>query len=139
MPVEGTLPAIAAAVMAGALLAACERTPVEAIASQAVPAEAVVEPLRGGERQASGPVHETVTTSRIKAAIASDEALKGADIEVATDDGVVTLSGSASTQQQVSTATALAQRQAGVRRVENRISLSETPREPIDPRPHPGR
>lgn len=90
-------------------------------ASPNAPATASMQPGPGGD--ARGAVSETITTGKIKAAIASDAGLKDSDISVATKDGVVTLSGRAKSQDQVSMATALAQRQEGVIRVENHISV----------------
>lgn len=90
-------------------------------ASPNVPATASMQPGPGGD--ASGAVSETITTGKIKAAIASDAGLKDSDISVTTQNGVVTLSGTAKSQDQVSMATALAQRQEGVVRVENHISV----------------
>jgi hypothetical protein len=90
-------------------------------ASPNAPATAGMQPGPGGD--ASGAVSETITTGKIKAAIASDAGLKDSDISVTTQNGVVTLSGTAKSQDQVSMATALAQRQEGVVRVENHISV----------------
>lgn len=90
-------------------------------ASPNAPAAASMQPGPGGD--ASGAVSETITTGKIKAAIASDAGLRDSDISVTTREGVVTLSGSAKSQDQVSMATALAQRQEGVVRVENNISV----------------
>jgi hypothetical protein len=90
-------------------------------ASPNAPATANMAPGPAGD--ASGAVSETVTTGKIKAAIASDAGLKDSDIAVTTENGVVTLSGTAKSEDQVSMATALAQRQDGVVRVENNISV----------------
>jgi hyperosmotically inducible periplasmic protein len=90
-------------------------------ASPNAPATASMAPGPAGD--ASGAVSETVTTGKIKAAIASDAGLRDSDISVTTEKGVVTLSGTAKSQDQVSMATALAQRQDGVVRVENNISV----------------
>ena len=90
-------------------------------ASPNAPATANMAPGPAGD--ASGAVSETVTTGKIKAAIASDAGLKDSDISVTTQNGVVTLSGTAKSQDQVSMATALAQRQDGVVRVENNIAV----------------
>lgn len=80
--------------------------------------------MRPGPRgDASGAVSETITTGKIKAALASDAGLKDSDISVTTNNGVVTLSGTAKSQDQVSMATALAQRQEGVVRVENNVTV----------------
>lgn len=90
-------------------------------ASPNAPATANMAPGPAGD--ASGAVSETVTTGKIKAAITSDAGLKDSDISVTTQNGVVTLSGTAKSQDQVSMATALAQRQDGVVRVENNIAV----------------
>jgi hyperosmotically inducible protein len=76
-----------------------------------------------GNTNATGAVNETVTTGKIKAAIAADSAMKDSDISVSTNNGVVTLTGSVKSQDQVSIATNLAQRQEGVQRVESNISV----------------
>ena len=91
-------------------------------ASPNAPATANMQPGPAGD--ASGAVSETMTTGKIKTAIASDAGLKDSDISVTTQNGVVTLSGTAKSQDQVSMATALAQRQDGVVRVENNISVN---------------
>ena len=72
---------------------------------------------------ASGAMAETATTGKVKAAIAADAGLRDADISVQTQDGVVTLAGSAKSQDQVALAMQLAQRQEGVSRVDNRIEV----------------
>ncbi len=61
-------------------------------------------------------------TSRIKAAMLSDPGLTGADISVDTNRGVVSLTGTVKSQEQAALASAHAQRQDGVMRVDNRIS-----------------
>lgn len=76
-----------------------------------------------GNGAATGAMSETVTTGKIKAAIAADSAMKDSDISVTTNNGVVTLSGTVKSQDQVSIATNLAQRQEGVQRVESNITV----------------
>ena len=66
---------------------------------------------------------DTVTTGKVKAAFASDSGLKDTDIVVKTDGGVVTLSGTAKSQDQITIATNLAQHQEGVNRVETQIMV----------------
>ena len=66
-------------------------------------------------------VTDTVTTGKIKTAIASDSGLKDSDIVVTTQGGVVMLSGTAKSQDQVQIATNLAKSQEGVSRVETQI------------------
>jgi hyperosmotically inducible protein len=72
---------------------------------------------------ATGAVSETVTTGKIKAAIAADSAMKDTDISVTTNNGVVSLSGSVKSQDQIAIATNLAQRQEGVQRVESNVTV----------------
>jgi hyperosmotically inducible protein len=72
---------------------------------------------------ATGAVSETVTTGKIKAAIAADSGLKDSDISVSTNNGVVTLSGTVKSQDQVAIATNLAQKQDGVQKVESNIAV----------------
>jgi hyperosmotically inducible protein len=77
----------------------------------------------GAAASSGGAVSETVTTGKIKSAIAADDMLKGADISVTTAAGVVTLSGTAKTQDQVSVATSIAQKQEGVTRVDANVTV----------------
>ena len=84
-------------------------------------------PAAGALARAEGSVKavvaETVTTGRIKAAIAADPGMKDSDISVSTSNGVVTLSGTVRSQDQVTIATNLAQRPDGVNRVESRLEV----------------
>lgn len=85
------------------------------------PATANMAPGPAGD--ASGAMSETITTGKIKAAIAADAGLKDTDISVTTNNGVVMLSGTVKSQDQASAATALAQRQDGVTKVESTIAV----------------
>ena len=68
-------------------------------------------------------VTDTVTTGKVKAAIATDPGLKDAEIIVKTDGGVVILTGTAKSQDQVAMAANVAQRQEGVNRVDNQVTV----------------
>lgn len=68
-------------------------------------------------------VTDTVTTGKITAAIANDPGLKDTQILVKTDGGIVVLTGTAKSQDQVQIATNLAQRQEGVNRVETQVTV----------------
>lgn len=70
-----------------------------------------------------GAASETVTTGKIKTAIAADDMLKGSEISVTTANGVVTLTGTAKTQDQVSVATGIAQKQEGITRVDANVTV----------------
>jgi osmotically-inducible protein OsmY len=63
---------------------------------------------------------DTVTTTRVKRALATDPRLSGSDNQVETDAGHVILRGRTSDAQQARAARELAQRQDGVRDVEDR-------------------
>jgi hyperosmotically inducible protein len=68
-------------------------------------------------------ITDTVTTGRVKAAFGGDSGLKGSDISVRTENGVVVLGGTVVSQDQATAATQLAQRQEGVARVDNQIAV----------------
>ena len=84
-------------------------------------ATASTAPLTGPNT--SNAVTDTIVTGKVKAAIASDTGMKDNDISVTTENGVVTLTGSVKSPDQVTLAAALAQRQEGVRRVENQVAV----------------
>jgi len=68
-------------------------------------------------------VTDTLVTGKVKTAITADNAMKDADIAVKTENGVVTLTGTAKSPDQITLASALAQRQEGVSRVENQVAV----------------
>lgn len=71
----------------------------------------------------SNVVSDTLLTGKVKAAIATDSGMKDSDISVKSENGVVTLSGTVKSPDQATLASALAQRQEGVSRVENQIAV----------------
>lgn len=77
----------------------------------------------GPAGDASGPVSETITTGKVKAAIAADPGMKDSDVSVTTNAGIVMLSGTVKSQDQVSIATNLAQKMDGVSKVESSITV----------------
>ena len=68
-------------------------------------------------------VSDTLITGKVKTAITADNGMKDSDISVKTENGVVTLTGSVKSPDQVTLAAALAQRQEGVSRVENQVAV----------------
>ena len=68
-------------------------------------------------------VTDTVVSGKVKSAITADNGMKDADVSVKTENGVVTLTGTAKSPDQVTLAAALAQRQEGVNRVENQVAV----------------
>lgn len=73
----------------------------------------------GAERQ----VDDASVTAGVKAAIAREPALKGSEIQVDTDQGVVELSGFVSSAEDVATAAAVARTVRGVQSVRNDLRL----------------
>ena len=71
----------------------------------------------------TGAVCDTMSTGKIKAAIASDPGMKDADVSVATSGGNVTLSGTVKSQDQVSLAQGIAQKTEGVQKVETNLTV----------------
>ena len=143
-----TLTIITTAVLASLAVAACDRpdtksaattssptaaattpapvTPVTTTSDSASPNAPAASTTTASSTAATGPnsanaVADTMVTGKVKTAIASDNALKDNDISVKTENGVVTLTGTVKSQDQVTLATALAQRQEGVSRVESQI------------------
>ena len=68
-------------------------------------------------------VADTLVTGKVKTAITTDNGMKDSDISVKTENGVVTLTGNVKSPEQVTLAAALAQRQEGVSRVENQVTV----------------
>ena len=67
---------------------------------------------------------DTVITGKIKAAILTDPAMQGSDVSVNTDHGVVMLAGLVKNPEQTAIASAYAQRQDGVMRVDNHLTVA---------------
>lgn len=134
---------VPAVIAAAALAAACDRPPITkseynnsgASATAAMPAPTATSgnsPGSDAAPAAAAPtetstsasvVGDTVTTGKIKAAIAADSGMKDSDISVTTNAGVVTLSGTVKSQDQVTIASNLAQRQEGVQKVETNVAV----------------
>ena len=89
-------------------------------ATEAAPARQTLAPATP-ERDT---LSDTVITGKIKAAILTDPGMTGADVTVNTDKGVVVLAGSVKSQEQTAIASAHAQRQDGVLRVDNQLAMA---------------
>jgi len=143
-PFANLLPFAAGAMIAAAVLAACDR-PVSrddteaandraATTTAAAAAPMDVQPPREAAPAAPSPsrsplpppeaLADTVITARVKAAILTDPAMAGADVSVNTDRGVVVLAGLVKTPEQTAIASAYAQRQDGVMRVDNHLAVA---------------
>lgn len=69
-------------------------------------------------------ITDSIISSRIKAGILTDPGLAGSDISVNTDHGVVSLTGIIKSQEQAAIASAHAQREDGVMRVDNQLAVN---------------
>jgi hypothetical protein len=69
-------------------------------------------------------INDTLITSRIKAGILSDPGMAGSDVSVNTDHGVVNLTGLVKSQEQAAIASAHAQSQDGVMRVDSQLAVN---------------
>jgi hyperosmotically inducible protein len=95
-------------------------------AAQAQPLSAP--PVRPTESTAPTPalpspdaLTDSAITGRIQSALKADPAMSGADVSINTDKGVVVLSGTVKSHEQTGIASAHAQRQDGVVRVDNHL------------------
>jgi hyperosmotically inducible protein len=126
----------AAAALSFAALAGCVRQDspdLRSIAPRAAPAAPVAAapqanaptPADTGSRLLPPPeaLTDAVITAKVKANILADPALRGADISVNTTQGVVNLTGLVASQEQTAVASAHAQRQDGVMRVDNHLAV----------------
>jgi hyperosmotically inducible periplasmic protein len=98
---------------------AMREAPRETVASQPAPrsAPSLATPPRDT-------LSDTVITGRIKTALLTDPGMTGADVSVNTDHGVVVLTGTVKSHEQTGIASAHAQRQDGVMRVDNQLSIA---------------
>jgi hyperosmotically inducible protein len=99
------------------------RAPASAPAPAAQEQAATTQPAAAPRAQMPPPeaLTDEAITSRIGSALQADPAMKGADVSINTDHGVVVLSGTVKSHEQTGIASAHAQRQDGVMRVENNL------------------
>lgn len=94
--------------------------------SEARPAQpAPPQPTQPTQLPSKEALSDSVITAKIKTAIVADPGLAGADVSVNTDRGVVVLAGVVKTPEQTAIASAHAQRQDGVMRVDNHLSVPQ--------------
>jgi osmotically-inducible protein OsmY len=72
----------------------------------------------------TGAISDTVIAGKVKAELITDPGMEGADVSVSADHGVVILAGTVGSYEQSALASAHAQQQDGVMRVDNQLSLS---------------
>jgi hypothetical protein len=129
------LPLATGALLSGVLLAACERpametaSPPQNVAASTPPAAAPAQPEPVATPTPLPPkeaLSDSAITGKIKSAIQGDPGMAGADVSVNTDRGVVMLAGVVKTPEQTAIASAHAQRQDGVMRVDNHLAVPPT-------------
>lgn len=113
-------PQASAAPSAALEAAATSRTPPAASPPQAAPPAQPLAPERVA-MPAPEALSDTAITGRIENALRADPAMAGADVSINTDRGVVVLSGTVKSHEQTGVASAHAQRQDGVMRVDNHL------------------
>lgn len=128
---------LAALILASSLAVACERLesrsrvaappPARAqVAAQAAVEEAPAPPAaRAPLLPGADTLSDAVITAKIRASIATDPAMTGADVSVNADRGVVHLTGTVISQEQSAIASAHAQREDGVMRIESHVSVNQ--------------
>ena len=124
---------ISVAVVATALAAGCERkSPSGETAGQKLDrttdrAEQKMDQAAADMKQKAGQAKDKVAdatiTAKVKGALIGEPDLKALQINVDTDNGVVTLTGTVDTPQKLELATQVAQRVDGVKSVDNRLSM----------------
>ncbi|MGE5468220.1 MAG: BON domain-containing protein [Ignavibacteria bacterium] len=102
----------------------------------AVPASAQTSQSQQGTGQAQqggsdvNDMNDYLITTNVKSAMAREAQGNTADIQVSTDNGVVQLSGFASSPQEASHAEDVARRVPGVKDVKNSIDVKQSPQQP---------
>lgn len=123
------------ALVALVLATACSRAPVGEATSPRTNDVAPVSPQRAtGDSPAAGAptrllppaaaLDDGVITARIRAALLLDPAMSGSDVSVNTDRGVVNLTGVVVSREQAAIASAHAQGQDGVMRVDDHLVVA---------------
>ena len=118
----------AATLAAFAFLAACTRAPVnDVVSSQAEERPTTRSPRATADAPTLLPradaLDDGVVTARIRAALLLDPALSGSDISVNTSQGVVSLTGVVASRELAAIASAHAQGQDGVMRVDDHLAV----------------
>lgn len=79
----------------------------------------------GGSTTVGAKMDDGITTTKVKAALLADSSVKGSDINVETQNGVVQLSGFVDSQTQVDRALQLARDVQGVTKVDNELTVKK--------------
>jgi hypothetical protein len=98
----------------------------EVVRKDAPSPQQVAEPTPAASRLLPPPevLTDPVITAKVKASLMTDPAMTGADVSVNTSQGVVSLTGLVASQEQAAVASAHAQREDGVMRVDNHLAVN---------------
>jgi hyperosmotically inducible protein len=132
---KSNVPRLALAIGAALLAAACDRP----LAQPAMAADTLPQPSTSGapvaqsagERRAStpasaapaDPLSDAAITARVATGIHNDPALAGTDVSINTSHGVVSLTGTVKSPEQIAEASARAQAPDGVVRIDTHLSV----------------
>ncbi len=133
---------LAAAVLTVLFAAGCERRATDPASGSTPPAEspattpsappetapaapAPVAPAASSDQLPGSVVDDTVITTKVKTALLADSDVKGLDVNVDTVKAVVTLNGAVNNQTQIDRAGKLASEVAGVKSVENKLTIKK--------------
>lgn len=111
--------------LSGFVESGTERNAAEQVALAVPGVKAVHDNLevRSGERSAGQVLDDGVITTKVKAALIENPVTKAHDINVATSNGTVQLSGFVDSMKEISEATSVAWNVAGVRGVQNDLEM----------------
>ena len=81
--------------------------------------------LKSGSATVGTTVDDTIVTTRVKTALLADKAIKGTDISVVTNRGLVQLSGYVDNRSEIDRAVEVARAVEGVKSVDNKMSVKK--------------
>ncbi|NIF21224.1 MULTISPECIES: molecular chaperone OsmY [Pantoea] len=106
---------VGSALLSGSALAATEST-----------SSSLGNKIDSSANKVSSFMGDSSVTAKVKAALVDDNAIKSTDISVATEKGVVTLSGFVTSQSQAEAAVAVAQKVEGVKSVSDKLHVRDS-------------
>lgn len=117
----------------GAVLAGCERRSPDQAATQSSGAQSSRTEAAGSSSSSGNPsmqlaeraVDDSVITTKAKSALLADTTVKGSEIHVETNKGIVTLSGAVDNERQRERAASIVRGIDGVKSVENKTTLKQ--------------
>jgi hyperosmotically inducible protein len=81
-------------------------------------------PIRSMSTTAAGGMDDATITARVKTVLLNDQQISATKIDVATTDGIVTVSGTVKTQAEAARAVELAKQVTGVREVKSALQVA---------------